>query len=40
VLGELQEALAAAVGARRMRELHETLQLMIAALEGGRAQPG
>src|SRR6188508_1450889 len=39
VLGEVQEGLAAAVGARRMRELHETLQLMIAALEGGRGQP-
>jgi DNA-binding MarR family transcriptional regulator len=37
VLGEIQEELAAAVGARRMRELHATLELVIAALEQGGA---
>jgi DNA-binding MarR family transcriptional regulator len=35
VLVEIQETLAAAVGARRMRELHETLKRVIAALESG-----
>ncbi|HSS40796.1 MAG TPA: MarR family transcriptional regulator [Polyangia bacterium] len=33
VLRDLEQALAAAVGARRMRELHETLKLVITALE-------
>src|SRR4051794_13211427 len=33
VLRDLEQALAVAVGARRMRELHETLKLVIAALE-------
>jgi DNA-binding MarR family transcriptional regulator len=33
VLVEIQDTLAAAVGARRMRDLHETLQRMIATLE-------
>ena len=32
VLGEIQDALAASVGARRMRELHETLKLVIGVL--------
>ncbi len=36
VLAEIQRALGAAVGERRMRELHQTLKLVIAALEGGR----
>jgi DNA-binding MarR family transcriptional regulator len=36
VLVEIQDTLAAVVGARRMRDLHETLQRMIAALETGR----
>jgi len=35
VLRALQDDLGARVGARRMRELHETLTLVIAALEGG-----
>jgi DNA-binding MarR family transcriptional regulator len=34
VLREIEEALGAALGRRRMRELHETLKLAIAALEG------
>jgi hypothetical protein len=34
-LASIQGSLAAAVGARRMRELHETLELVIAALESG-----
>jgi DNA-binding MarR family transcriptional regulator len=33
VLGELEEALGATVGRRRMRALHETLRLVIGALE-------
>jgi hypothetical protein len=33
VLGDIEEALGRAVGRRRMRELHDTLQLLIAALE-------
>lgn len=33
VLREIEQSLAAAVGARRMRELRETLALMIASLE-------
>ena len=37
VLRELQDGLAAAVGARRMRELHETLKLVIAALDADAA---
>jgi DNA-binding MarR family transcriptional regulator len=36
VLVEIQEVLGATVGARRMRELHETLKRVIAALESGR----
>jgi hypothetical protein len=40
VLGEVQETLAEAVGARRMRQLHETLRQVIAALEGEQGQPG
>jgi len=32
-LREIEEALAAAIGRRRMRELHETLKLVISALE-------
>lgn len=40
VLGTIQEELAGAVGARRMRELHETLKLIIAALEGEPGAPG
>jgi DNA-binding MarR family transcriptional regulator len=36
VLVEIQDTLAAAVGARRMRDLHETLQRMITTLETGR----
>jgi len=40
VLSELQGALAAAVGARRMRALHETLALVIATLESGRVPSG
>ena len=35
VLRDLEDTLAAAIGRRRMRELHETLKLIIAALEGG-----
>jgi DNA-binding MarR family transcriptional regulator len=35
ILGDLQDALGAAVGRRRMRELHETLKLIIEALESG-----
>jgi hypothetical protein len=35
VLVEIQDTLAAAVGARRMRALHQTLQRMISALETG-----
>jgi DNA-binding MarR family transcriptional regulator len=35
VLAAIQEALGAAVGIRRMRELHETLKRVIAALESG-----
>src|SRR4051812_24419498 len=35
VLAAIQEALATAVGARRMGELHETLKRVIAALESG-----
>ena len=34
VLGEIETALAAAVGKRRMRELHATLRLIIETLEG------
>jgi DNA-binding MarR family transcriptional regulator len=33
ILREVEETLAAEVGRRRMRELHETLKLVIAALE-------
>jgi DNA-binding MarR family transcriptional regulator len=40
VLREIQAALGAAVGARRMRELHETLKLIIATLESRRAPSG
>jgi DNA-binding MarR family transcriptional regulator len=36
VLVGIQEELGAAVGARRMRALHETLKVVIAALESGR----
>jgi DNA-binding MarR family transcriptional regulator len=39
VLVEIQEGLATAVGARRLRELHQTLGLVISALESGRV-PG
>jgi DNA-binding MarR family transcriptional regulator len=39
VLGEIEESLGSVVGAHRMSQLHETLRLVIAALEGGRA-PG
>jgi DNA-binding MarR family transcriptional regulator len=35
VLREIQDALATRVGAHRMRELHETLKLVISALEPG-----
>jgi DNA-binding MarR family transcriptional regulator len=35
VLGEVERGLGAAVGARRMRELHQTLKLVIQALERG-----
>jgi DNA-binding MarR family transcriptional regulator len=38
VLRELQDGLVAAVGARRMRELHETLKLVIAALDAESAE--
>jgi DNA-binding MarR family transcriptional regulator len=38
VLSEIEDTLAASVGRRRMRELHETLQLVIAALESGISQ--
>lgn len=37
VLRAIQDGLAAAVGARRMRELHETLKLVIAALDANAA---
>jgi DNA-binding MarR family transcriptional regulator len=37
VLRAIQDGLAAAVGARRMRELHETLKLVIAALDADAA---
>jgi DNA-binding MarR family transcriptional regulator len=37
VLREIEHALGATVGRRRMRELHETLKLIIAALERSRA---
>ena len=37
VLRAIQDGLAAAVGARRMRELHETLKLVIAALDANGA---
>jgi DNA-binding MarR family transcriptional regulator len=40
VLRDIEDGLAAAVGARRMRDLHETLQLLIAALERPGATPG
>jgi len=40
VLVELQEALATTVGARRLRELHRTLKLIIGALEGQRVPGG
>jgi|SRR5688572_15203065 DNA-binding MarR family transcriptional regulator len=40
VLGEVQETLVEAVGARRMRRLHETLRQMIAALEREQGQTG
>ena len=39
VLVEIQQGLAAAVGVRRMRDLHATLKLVIAALESGRLAP-
>jgi DNA-binding MarR family transcriptional regulator len=39
VLRDLEESLAAQIGRRRMREFHETLKLIIAALEGGAAPP-
>jgi DNA-binding MarR family transcriptional regulator len=39
VLRALEDDLAATVGRRRMRELHETLKLIIAALEGRGAPP-
>ena len=39
VLRALEDELAAAVGRRRMRDLHETLKLVIAALEGRGAPP-
>jgi DNA-binding MarR family transcriptional regulator len=35
LLRQLEETLAAEVGRRRMRELHETLKLVVAALERG-----
>ena len=38
VLRNLEDALGAAVGRRRMRELHETLKRLIEALEGGTAR--
>ena len=38
ILRDLEDALAATVGRRRMRELHETLKLLIEALEGGTAR--
>jgi DNA-binding MarR family transcriptional regulator len=34
ILGDLEKALRSAVGVRRMRDLHETLGLLIHALEG------
>jgi DNA-binding MarR family transcriptional regulator len=37
VLGEIQEELARAIGARRMRDLHETLKVVIATLEASGA---
>jgi DNA-binding MarR family transcriptional regulator len=41
VLLEIQQGLGAAIGVRRMRELHATLQLVIAALERERiSMPG
>jgi MarR family transcriptional regulator, temperature-dependent positive regulator of motility len=40
VLVAIQEALGAAVGARRMRDLHETLKRVIAALESGQVAAG
>jgi DNA-binding MarR family transcriptional regulator len=39
VLREIEDALRGALGARRMRELHETLRLLIGALEGAAARP-
>ena len=39
VLREVEAALAAAVGGRRMRVLHETLRLVIAAMESGETRP-
>src|SRR3982751_4589046 len=40
VLVAIQEGLGAAVGARRMRELHKTLTQVITALESGRVAGG
>jgi DNA-binding MarR family transcriptional regulator len=40
VLREIEQALRAQLGARRMRELHETLGLLIEALEAAPARPG
>jgi DNA-binding MarR family transcriptional regulator len=37
VLRDLEDTLASALGARRMRELHDTLQLVVNALESGAA---
>jgi len=39
VLREVEAALAAAVGGRRMRVLHETLRLVIAAMDSGETRP-
>jgi DNA-binding MarR family transcriptional regulator len=39
VLRELEDTLAATIGRRRMREFHETLKLLIAALERGGVTP-
>jgi hypothetical protein len=39
VLRDLEDTLAATIGRRRMREFHETLKLLIAALERGEATP-
>ena len=35
VLRDLEDTLATAIGRRRMREFHETLKVIVAALEGG-----